>query len=419
MSAADGLHCIEDARIRAKRRLPRMMFDFIDGAAGAEIGHRLNCSHLDQVRLQPSILVNVEDRRLGRPFLGHDWGLPFGIAPMGMCDLAWPGADRLLAAAAVRHGIPHCLSTAASTSLEDARRLAGEHAWFQLYVKDTEDAAFDLVRRAEQAGYRHLLLTVDVASLGPRRRELRHGFKVPFRLGARQALDFALHPRWSIETLWRGVPTFANYLPPDDGKGGRRGRTDFDRGKRGGWIDWAFLDRLRRRWPNKLIVKGVLSPDEAVRIRDAGADAVYVSNHGGRQLDSAPAAIGALPLIRRAVGDAYPLIFDGGVRCGEGVVKALALGADFVMLGRPFLYALGAAGEQGLAKIIQLLADEISHTLALIGRPDVADIDGGVIAAPAMDPVPMRPFRGPERTPSPEKPVEHRQPTPVAQGSKQ
>ena len=318
---------MEDARALARRRMPRMMFDFVDGATGREAGERLNRSAIQQVRLLPRILVDIEDRSLGKSFLGRDMGLPFGIAPMGMCALAWPGADRMLAAEAVRREIPLCLSTAASTSLEDMQALAGGRAWFQLYVLHSQDFAFEMADRAAAAGYEVLVLTVDVPVVSRRVRDLRNGFQVPFRFGPKQVLDFACHPRWSLATLAHGVPKSANF---DTAEGGPA----FVRGASRGGADWAFLDRLRKRWTGKLVVKGVLSPAEAVRIKDAGADAVYVSNHGGRQLDGAPAAIHALPQVRAAVGADYPLIFDSGIRSGEDIVKALALGADFVMLGR-------------------------------------------------------------------------------------
>jgi L-lactate dehydrogenase (cytochrome) len=368
---ATDIYCIEDARNAARRRLPRMIFDFIDGAAGTEQAERLNRCALDDIRLLPRVLVNVENRSLRKTFLGRDWGLPFGIAPMGMCNLSWPGADRMLARAATRHNIPLCLSTAASSTIEETHERVGDRAWFQLYVGQSEEIAMELVRRAEAAVYPVLLLTVDVPQVAPRRRDLKNGFKVPLRFGPRQLFDFASHPRWSMQTLWRGVPRFANY--PAEG---------FVRDTGRGRIDWDFLYRLRERWSKTLIVKGVLSPQDALRIRDAGADAVYVSNHGGRQLDSAPPAIHRLPLIRDAVGSDYPLLFDSGVRNGEAVVKALALGADFVMLGRPFLYAIGAAGARGLEQVITALSNEISVTLAQLGRPAIADIDRSVLAPP-------------------------------------
>lgn len=378
MARLDYIQCVEDARRAARRRLPRMLFDFIDGAAGEERAARRNREALDRIELLPRVLVNVETRRIACDLLGRRWSLPFGIAPMGMCDLAWPGADRAFADAARDHSIPHCLSTAASTSLEDCRARAGENAWFQLYVSAPE-TGWDLVRRSLDAGYEHLVLTVDTPVLSRRRRELRRGFKVPFRLGPSQLLDFALHPRWSLTTLARGVPSFGNNRSHNGPRSGSSSRA-FDRSRSRGAVDWAFLDALRERWPHRLVVKGVLSPDDAARIRAAGADAVYVSNHGGRQLDSAPAAIDALPGIRRAVGPDYPVLFDSGVRDGEDIVKAFALGASYVMLGRPFLYAAGAAGRAGVYRIIELLAEETSVALAQIGRTDIGALDERVLA---------------------------------------
>ncbi len=362
----------DDARRLAKRRMPRILYDFVDGAAGKEYASRNNCEFIEKIRLQPRVLVNVENRRLNKNLLGRDWGLPFGIAPMGMCDLTWPGADKMLAAAAVKHNIPLALSTAASSTIEVTRQRADENAWFQLYVGQSEEMAMNFVRRADEANYPVLLLTVDVPQVAPRIRDLKNGFKTPFRIGATQFWDFACHPHWSIKTLLTGVPDTVNYETSGSGA--------FVRGESRGRVDWDFLKRLRDRWPRHLIVKGVLNPEDALRIRKAGVDAVYVSNHGGRQLDSAPAAMQMLPLIRAAVGDDYPLLFDSGIRNGEGVVKALALGADFVMLGRPLLYGIGADGERGLARIIELVSAEISQTLAQLGCPNIENIDRSVIA---------------------------------------
>ena len=379
MTRLDHIQCSEDARRAARRRLPRMLFDFIDGGAGEERASRRNREALDRIELLPRVLVNVEARRIACDLLGRRWDLPFGIAPMGMCDLAWPGADRAFGDAARDYSIPHCLSTAASTSLERCRARAGDNAWFQLYVSAPETGR-DLVRRARDAGYEHLVLTVDTPVLSRRRRELRRGFRTPFRIGPSQLLDFALHPRWSLATLMHGVPRFANNRP-DRGGSSRA----FDRSRSRGAVDWAFLDALRDLWPHRLIVKGVLSPDDAAGIRDAGADAVYVSNHGGRQLDSAPAAIDSLPGIRHAVGPDYPLLFDSGLRDGEDIVKAFALGASYVMLGRPFLYAAGAGGRAGVYRIIELLAEEVGVALAQIGRTDIGALDERVLARGGAD----------------------------------
>jgi len=366
------LFSIADARSAAKWRMPKMIFDYVDGAAGSEISCEQNSTMLDLMRLLPRVLVNVEGRRLDKSLLGREWGLPFGIAPMGMCNLTWPGADKMLAAAAVKYRMPICLSTMASSSIESMRQQAAENAWFQLYVGQSEEIGFDMVQRAEAAGYDTLILTVDVPMIAPRPREQRNGFQAPIKIGPKQFLDFATHPQWSIRTLLTGVPALANNQQNSASE-------KFVRNESRGKVDWGFLDRLRQRWKGKLIVKGVLSAQDAVRIRDADVDAVYVSNHGGRQLDSAPATITMLPGIRKAVGDDYPILFDSGVRNGEAVIKALALGADFVMLGRPFLYGIGAAGEDGLDAVIKLLANQIDTTMAQLGRLDLDDIDSSVI----------------------------------------
>ena len=372
-------HCLEDFRTAARCRLPRLMFDFIDGAAGSEFAAQSNIDVLNRLRLLPRVLVNVVERSLKTTFLGQEWKLPFGIAPMGMCDLAWAGTDKALAKAASQHEIPLCLSIAASSSLEVTRERAGANAWFQLYVGASLENAWEQVQRAQDAGYKILILTVDVPQVAQRIRDLRNGFQVPFRIGPKQFMDFARHPRWVLETLRAGVPRTANYPDPNQTVKDGTPQKGFVREETRGKVDWAFLQQLRERWPGKLVVKGVLAPQDAVRIQEVGTDAIYVSNHGGRQLDSAPPAITRLPLIREAVGTDYPLLFDSGIRNGEAVVKALALGADFVMLGRPFLYASGADGERGVLRLVELLSDEISLTLAQLGCNRVEELDSSMV----------------------------------------
>ena len=364
---SNKIFSVSDARKYARRRLPRIIFDFIDGSAGEELACALNVETIEVLRMLPRVLVNVENRNHQKALFEQTWNLPFGIAPMGMCDLTWPGADAMLARAARQYGIPLVLSTMASSSIEITAERAGEHAWFQLYVGDSEEVAFHLVERAETVGYTNLILTVDVPSIGARPREQRNGFQSPFRIGPKQFFDFAMHPQWSLTTLKTGMPKLANVNVAGGGK--------FRRNEARGKVDWDFLGRLRERWPGNLIVKGVLGCEDAVRIRDAGADAVCVSNHGGRQLDSVPAAIQMLPQIRAAVGPDYPLMFDSGLRNGEGVIKALALGADFVLIGRPFLYAMAADGYAGLQQVIELIRNQIDISLAQLGCVDINDID--------------------------------------------
>ena len=360
-----------DARKYARRRMPRMTFDYIDGSALDERANALNVESIDAIRLLPRVLLNVENRKLQKRLFDETWQLPFGIAPMGMCNLTWPGADAMLARAAREYGMPLVLSTMASSNIEQTAERAGEHAWFQLYVGASIEVGFQLVERAEKAGYRNLILTVDVPEIGYRPREHRNGFKSPLRIGPKQFFDFALHPHWSLLTLASGVPRLANVNVAGGGQ--------FKRNEARGKVDWAFLEQLRERWKGRLIVKGVLGGEDAVRIRDAGVDAVYVSNHGGRQLDSVPAAIDALPRIRAAVGDDYPLLFDSGVRNGEAVIKALALGADFVFVGRPFLYAMGAEGYTGLKQMVELIRSQVDIGLAQLGCTDVEAIDASFL----------------------------------------
>ncbi|NNF80313.1 MAG: alpha-hydroxy-acid oxidizing protein [Rhizobiales bacterium] len=370
---------VDDAMRLAKRRMPHMMFDFVQGAVGTELAANLNCEALNRIRLCPRVLVNVDGRKLGKQFLDEDMGLPFGIAPMGMCNLVWPGADGILAEQAAKHNIPLGVSTAASSRLEDMIEQSGGKAWFQLYVYQSHEAAFDLVDRAAAAGYTKLLLTVDVTQLSRRVRDLRNGFQVPFKMGPRQFADFALHPTWSLKTLAMGVPSPQNY-------DALKGDADATRNANRGSADWNFLKRLRERWKHKLVVKGVLSPADAVQIKQIGADAVYVSNHGGRQLDSAPPAIQALGAVRSAVGPDYPLIFDSGVRSGEDVVKALAMGADFVMLGRPMLYAIGANGARGLNQLLEILKQDVDVALSQIGLTDISDVTAQMLYETSVAP---------------------------------
>ena len=366
---------MEDFRLRARRRMPRMIFDALDGAAGTETASHLNASALAALRLQPRILVNVENRELRTTFLGRQWDLPFGVAPMGMCNLFWPGADHALASAARRRNMPLGVSTMASTRIEDMIDLAGGNAWFQLYAGDSVTTTESLVERARRAGYETLILTADVPVLAPRIRDYRNGFEVPFTMGPRQVADFACHPRWLLQTLRNGSPKAVNVSPVADNTASSGGTKGF-RGETGrGRVDWEFLSRLRSLWPNKLIVKGIMSPEDARLAVAAGTDALYVSNHGGRQLDSAPAAIEMLPRIRQAVGSDIPLIFDSGVRSGEGVAKALACGADFVMLGRPFLYAVGAGGPAGLEQMLDMLANDLGIVMAQLGCTRTVQLD--------------------------------------------
>ncbi|MEM7216583.1 MAG: alpha-hydroxy acid oxidase [Pseudomonadota bacterium] len=360
------IHSTSDARRLARKRLPWMVFDYIDGAAGEGYGEKLNREVLHSIRLQSRILVDVKKRSLDVSVFDHEATCPFGISPMGMCNLSTPGADLMLARMAAKFKTPHGVSTVSSTSMEEIIETAEGHAWFQLYISGDGSSATELVNRAASCGYKTLVVTLDVPEVGRRPRELRRGFKMPFRIGPSQFIDFALHPVWSISTLIKGKPEMANFVGPGQ---------EFDRTESRASADWDKFKALRDQWKGNLVIKGVLSAEDALRLKKEGADAIQVSSHGGRQLDSAVPPITALRRIRQVVGDDYPLFFDSGIRSGEDIVKAYACGADFVFFGRPLLFALAAGGEKGIGQLWNVLMEETSLTLAQVGKDSMRDLE--------------------------------------------
>ncbi len=364
---------IKDARELSRKRLPKLVFDFIDGASGDEKLAEINSIALDQIRLEPKVLRNVEKRSLKKKLLGYEFNFPFGFAPMGMTNLSWPGADSMLAAESARNNIPTCVSMASTTTLEKMYELSEGHSWMQLYIFQDENFVMELLERAKNTGYEVAILTVDVPVLSRRTRDDKNGFSYPFKIGPKQFFDFATHPTWSLSTLMSGIPKPMNYVTSKSGDG------IFKRKESRGSTDWNTLKRVRDKWKGKLIVKGVMSPDDAIKIKEAGADAIQVSNHGGRQLDSATAAINMLPLIRKSVGNNFPLIFDSGIRSGSDVVRALAFGADYAMIGRPVMYAMGADGKKGLRRIVEIIKEEVSTTLGLVGLNDINEVTSEIV----------------------------------------
>ena len=364
---------IKDARELSRKRLPKLVFDFIDGASGDEKLAEINSKALDQIRLEPKVLRNVEKRSLKKKVLGYEFDFPFGFAPMGMTNLSWPGADSMLAAESARNNIPTCVSMASTTTLEKMYELSEGHSWMQLYIFQDENFVMELLDRAKNTGYEVVILTVDVPVLSRRTRDDKNGFSYPFKIGPKQFFDFATHPTWSLSTLLSGIPKPMNYVTSKSGDG------IFKRKESRGSTDWDTLKRVRDKWKGKLIIKGVMSPDDATQIKEAGADAIQVSNHGGRQLGSATAAINMLPLIRKSVGSDFPLIFDSGIRSGSDIVRALAFGADYAMIGRPVMYAMGADGRKGLRRIVEIIKEEASTTLGLVGLNDINDVTSNIV----------------------------------------
>jgi len=368
------IHTIDDAIKLSKKRLPKLVFDFIDGASGDDKLAEINSSALDQIRLEPKVFKNVENRTLKKTILDFNFDLPFGFAPMGMTNLSWPEADKMFAKESVHNNIPTCVSMASSTTLENMYEYSEGRSWMQIYIFQDEEFIMELLDRAKNIGYKVLILTVDVPILSRRARDDRNGFGYPFKIGPKQFLDFALHPRWSLTTLLKGAPRPMNYVTSSSGD------QIFRRKESRGATDWNTLKRIRNAWKGKLIIKGIMNSEDAIKIKDSGADAIQVSNHGGRQLDSATAAINALPNIRNKIGNDFPIIFDSGIRSGSDILRALAFGANFVMLGRPLMYAVGADGARGLRRIINLIKEELSTNLGLVGLTNINDVNEKIIA---------------------------------------
>jgi len=374
IKASTKIHTIDDAIRLSKKRLPKLVFDFIDGASGDDKLAEINSIALDQIRLEPKVFRNVENRNLSKKIFDFHFDYPFGFAPMGMTNLSWPEADKMIAKESAYNNIPTCVSMASSTTLEDMFTFSEGHSWMQIYIFQSEEFIMELLKRAESIGYKVLILTVDVPILSRRARDDRNGFGYPFKIGPKQFLDFALHPQWSLTTLFKGAPQPMNYVTS------KSGDQVFRRKESRGATDWNTLKRVRDAWKGKLIIKGVMNSEDALKIKEAGADAIQVSNHGGRQLDSATASINALPLIRKALGDDFPILFDSGIRSGSDILRALALGADFVMFGRPLMYAIGADGAKGLRRIINFIKEELSTNLGLVGLTDINEVDKKIIA---------------------------------------
>lgn len=373
---------ISDLRRRARRRLPRFVWEYLDSATGDETAHAANMAALDAVRLRPAVLRGLPAPDLATRFLGRQYALPIGIAPVGMSGVIWADAERTLAAVAAGLAVPYCLSTVSASTPEAVGPHAGDCGWFQLYPPSDADIRRDLLARARDAGFHTLVLTADVPTASRRERQRRSRLTNPMRITPRIALQAALRPAWTAAVLRHGVPRLRTLERYDagGGSGAPRSATGHLGYRLRGAPDAAYLAALRDEWDGALVVKGVLDPADAAPLAAAGVDAVWVSNHGGRQFDAAPATLSVLPAIRAAT--ALPLIWDGGVRSGTDVLRALAHGADFVMTGRAVHYGLAAFGAAGARHVFHILRESMIADMGQMGLARPADVAARRVPAP-------------------------------------
>lgn len=369
-----GMASVADLRAAARRRLPGGVFDYIDGGADDELTLRANEEAFAQRRFVPRVLTDVSAVDPSCHLLGSRLPLPLVLAPTGFTRIAHPQGEMAVARAAARAGLPYTLSTLSTTSIEDVAAPGGPR-WFQVYAWRDRGLVRDMIDRARDAGYRALVLTVDTAVLGHRERDSRRGFTLPPTIGLRTFLDGARHPRWTSAFVRSEPIRFANVLNREVGDGSTPVRlADYINAQFDPALGWRDVEWIRSVWDGPVVVKGIQSVADAELAVSAGVDAVALSNHGGRQLDRARAALDLVAPVRDAVGDGIDVLCDGGVRRGSDIVMAAALGASACMIGRAYLYGLAVAGEDGVTHVLDLLTADVHRTLALLGVASMSDL---------------------------------------------
>ncbi len=380
-----GIVNIADMRAAARRRLPRVVFDFIDGAAEDEVSMARNESGFRDITVTPRYLVDVAERSQTTEIFGQTYASPFGIGPTGMANLAWPGADTALAEAAAAANLPFTLSTAASSTIEEIAPKIPEHFWFQVYAQKDRNVTGDLFQRAADAGAKVLMITVDTPIPAKRERDIRNGFILPLKLSLKHIADAARKPAWSWQFIRHGAPNFATIARYADPDASAQSLAAFIASQVSPSLTWDDIGWMRDAWDGPLVIKGLTSVADCELAKARGADGVLLSTHGGRNFDPGPAPIAVLPAVRQAVGEDMAVLLDSGIRRGSDIGKAIALGADFCVVGRATLYGAATAGRAGVDRSLAILQDELDRFLGQSGYPDVGDLRGAECAvAPSV-----------------------------------
>jgi (S)-mandelate dehydrogenase len=369
----NGVVNIDDLRKLAKKRLPKIAYDFIEGGTDDEVGLVTNEQAFRKARLVPRYLVDVTTRDQSTTLFGRSYSSPIGIAPTGLAGLFRRGADLMLAEAARDANVPFIMSGSSTGSIEDLGRLAPDHGWYQLYSAKDQSVSEDMIKRSADAGLRTLVFTVDVPEGSNRERNTRNGWGRPLKLTWKTKFEALRHPAWMVEWMKHGTPFFDNWAKYANSTDANK-VADFVANQNRAPMSWKHVERYRELWKGNLVLKGIMHPDDAIRAHSLGVDGIMVSNHGGRQLDIAPSPLEVLPAIRDAVGDKMTVMFDGGIRRGMDAIVALCMGARFVFVGRPTLYGVTAGGTPGAAKALGIFKREIDITMAQMGATKIADL---------------------------------------------
>jgi L-lactate dehydrogenase (cytochrome) len=373
--------CIEDLREAARRKVPRAFFEYADGGSYAEETLRANRADLERIVLRQRVMVDVADRSTGTKILGEPASLPLALAPIGLCGMQHGDGEILACRAAQAAGIPFCLSTMSICSIEDVAGAVDKPFWFQLYVMKDRGFIRSLIERAAAAKCSALVLTVDLQILGQRHRDIKNGMTVPPELRIKNFIDIATKPAWALSVLRGKRKTFGNIAGHLKGMESVNVLSQWISGQFDPSLNWKDIEWIAGLWPGKLILKGILDVEDARIAAKTGAAALVVSNHGGRQLDGAPSTISVLPKIADALGTDIEIMFDGGIRSGQDLFRALALGANACLSGRAYIYGLGAGGQAGVTRAIEIIRNELDVTMALTGVKNIGQIDRRTLAA--------------------------------------
>jgi L-lactate dehydrogenase (cytochrome) len=371
--------CIEDLRALARRKVPKAFFEYVESGSYNEETLRANRADFETIKLRQRVMVDVSERSLATTIIGQKVTAPFALAPIGLCGMQHGDGEILSAQAANDAGIPFILSTMSICSIEQVAEATGKPFWFQLYVIRDRGFSRDILGRAVAAKCNALVLTVDLQVLGQRHRDIRNGMTVPPEIRLKNIIDIASKPGWAFSILRSKSKTFGNLAGHVKGMEDITSLAQWTNSQFDPALNWKDVEWIKKHWPGKLIIKGILDVEDAKTAVKLGADAVVVSNHGGRQLDGAPSSISALPEIAQAIGSDTEVLFDGGIRTGADMLRALALGARACLIGRAYIYGLGAGGRAGVSKAIEILQKELSVAMALTGTTRVSDIGPQVL----------------------------------------